>query len=270
VPVPTAIETKDLRREFGAVTAVDSLSLDVRSGEVFGLLGPNGAGKTTTIKMLIMLLPPTSGTATVAGHDIIHEPRQVRRSIGYVPQLLSSDGALSARENLDISGRLYHIPGAERRERIDDALQFMGLAEVGDNLVRTFSGGMVRRLEIAQAMLHAPPALFLDEPTVGLDPTARHAVWGHIRKLREREGTTILLTTHYMDEAAALCERVGIMHLGKLVALGTPESLAVEVGPGASLDDVFTHFTGSDLDAAPGGGTYRDLARTRRIARRLG
>jgi len=270
VPVPTAIETKDLRREFGAVTAVDSLSLDVRSGEVFGLLGPNGAGKTTTIKMLIMLLPPTSGTATVAGHDIIHEPRQVRRSIGYVPQLLSSDGALSARENLDISGRLYHIPGAERRERIDDALQFMGLAEVGDNLVRTFSGGMVRRLEIAQAMLHAPRALFLDEPTVGLDPTARHAVWGHIRKLREREGTTILLTTHYMDEAAELCERVGIMHLGKLVALGTPESLAVEVGPGANLDDVFTHFTGSDLDAAPGGGTYRDLARTRRIARRLG
>ena len=270
MPVPTAIETKDLRREFGAVTAVDSLSLDVRSGEVFGLLGPNGAGKTTTIKMLIMLLPPTSGTATVAGHDIIHEPRQVRRSIGYVPQLLSSDGALSARENLDISGRLYHIPGAERRERIDDALQFMGLAEVGDNLVRTFSGGMVRRLEIAQAMLHAPRALFLDEPTVGLDPTARHAVWGHIRKLREREGTTILLTTHYMDEAAELCERVGIMHLGKLVALGTPESLAVEVGPGANLDDVFTHFTGSDLDAAPGGGTYRDLARTRRIARRLG
>jgi ABC-2 type transport system ATP-binding protein len=270
VPVPTAIETKDLRREFGAVTAVDSLSLDVRSGEVFGLLGPNGAGKTTTIKMLITLLPPTSGTATVAGHDIIHEPRQVRRSIGYVPQLLSSDGALSARENLDISGRLYHIPRAERRERIDDALQFMGLAEVADNLVRTFSGGMVRRLEIAQAMLHGPPALFLDEPTVGLDPTARHAVWGHIRKLREREGTTILLTTHYMDEAAALCERVGIMHLGKLVALGTPESLAAEVGPGASLDDVFTHFTGSDLDAAPGGGTYRDLARTRRTARRLG
>jgi ABC-2 type transport system ATP-binding protein len=259
-----------LRREFGAVTAVDSLSLDVRSGEVFGLLGPNGAGKTTTIKMLITLLPPTSGPATVAGHDIIHEPRQVRRSIGYVPQLLSSDGALSARENLDISGRLYHIPGAERRERIDDALQFMGLAEVGDNLVRTFSGGMVRRLEIAQAMLHAPPVLFLDEPTVGLDPTARHAVWGHIRKLREREGTTILLTTHYMDEAAALCERVGIMHLGKLVALGTPESLAAEVGPGASLDDVFTHFTGSDLDAASGGGTYRDLARTRRTARRLG
>jgi ABC-2 type transport system ATP-binding protein len=268
--VRAAIETKDLRREYGAVTAVDALSLDVRPGEVFGLLGPNGAGKTTTIKMLITLLPPTCGTATVAGHDIIHEPRLVRRSIGYVPQLLSSDGALSARENLDISGRLYHIPGAERRERIDDALRFMGLAEVGDNLVRTFSGGMVRRLEIAQAMLHRPPVLFLDEPTVGLDPTARHAVWEHVRTLREREGTTILLTTHYMDEAAELCERVGIMHLGRLVALGTPESLAAEVGPGASLDDVFTHFTGSDLDGSVGGGTYRDVARTRRTARRLG
>jgi ABC-2 type transport system ATP-binding protein len=268
--MPPAIETTGLTRRFGTNTAVDALSLSVRPGEVFGLLGPNGAGKTTTIKMLITLLPPTSGTATVAGHDIMHEPRLVRRSIGYVPQLLSSDGALSARENLDISGRVYHIPGAERRERIDDALRFMGLTEVGENLVRTFSGGMVRRLEIAQAMLHGPPVLFLDEPTVGLDPTARHAVWEHVRRLREREGTTILLTTHYMDEAAELCERVGIMHLGKLVALGTPESLAAEVGPGASLDDVFTHFTGGDLDDAAEGGAYRDVARTRRTARRLG
>ena len=265
-----AIDTQELRREFGAVAAVDALSLAVTPGEMFGLLGPNGAGKTTTIKMLITLLPPTAGGATVAGHDIIREPRLVRRSIGYVPQLLSSDGALSARENLDISGRLYHIPAADRRERIDDALQFTGLRDVADNLVRTYSGGMVRRLEIAQAMLHAPEVLFLDEPTVGLDPTARRAVWDHIRKLRERDGTTILITTHYMDEAAELCERIGIMHLGKLVALGTPTALAAEVGPGADLDDVFSHFTGSDLDAAPAGGTYRDLARTRRTARRLG
>ena len=262
-----AIETRDLRREFGSVTAVDALTLEVRPGEVFGLLGPNGAGKTTTIKMLITLLPATSGSATVAGHDIAHEARAVRRSIGYVPQLLSSDGALSARENLDISGHLYHIPGPERRERIDEALRFMGLTDVGDNLVRTYSGGMVRRLEIAQAMLHAPPVLFLDEPTVGLDPTARRAVWEHVRKLRELEGTTILLTTHYMDEAAELCERVGIMHLGRLVALGTPDSLAAEVGPGASLDDVFTHFTGQGLED---GGSFRDVARTRRTARRLG
>lgn len=261
-----AIETTALTRRFGTVTAVDALSLGVGHGEVFGLLGPNGAG-TTTIKMLITLLPPTAGAATVAGHDVLHEQRLVRRSIGYVPQLLSSDSALTAHENLDISGRLYHIPRAERRERIAEALDFMGLADVADNLVRTFSGGMIRRLEIAQAMLHRPQVLFLDEPTVGLDPIARRAVWEHVRSLRERDGTTIMLTTHYMDEAAELCERVGIMHLGKLGALGTPGSLEAQVGPGASLDDVFTHFTGGDLDE---GGTYRDVARTRRTARRLG
>ncbi len=262
-----SIQTTDLTRRYGTLTAVDALSLDVRPGEVFGLLGPNGAGKTTTIKMLITLLPPTSGQASVAGHDVARDQRLVRRSIGYVPQLLSSDGALSARENLMISARLYHLPSADRSERIDDALTFMGLADVADSLVRTFSGGMIRRLEIAQAMLHRPQVLFLDEPTVGLDPVARRAVWGHVRRLQEREGTTILLTTHYMDEASELCERVGIMHLGKLVALGTPTQLAAQVGPSATLDDVFTHFTGADLDA---GGSYRDVARTRRTARRLG
>ncbi len=265
--MPPIIETDLLRREFGSVTAVEGLSLSVTPGEVFGLLGPNGAGKTTTIKMLITLLPPTSGSARVAGHDILREPRLVRRSIGYVPQLLSSDGALTARENLDISGRLYHIPTAERKQRIEDALAFMGLADVAGNLVRTFSGGMIRRLEIAQAMLHRPQVLFLDEPTVGLDPTARRTVWEHVRGLRDRDGTTILLTTHYMDEASELCERVGIMHLGRLVALGTPESLAADVGPTATLDDVFTFYTGGDVDE---GGTYRDVARTRRTARRLG
>ena len=265
--MPQAIETRSLTRRFGTLTAVDALSLTVQPGEVFGLLGPNGAGKTTTIKMLITLLPVTSGSATVAGHDIVSDQRLVRRSIGYVPQLLSSDGALTARENLDTSGRLYHIPSGERRERIGDALEFMGLADVGDNLVRTFSGGMIRRLEIAQAMLHQPQVLFLDEPTVGLDPVARRAVWEHVRRLRERDGTTVMLTTHYMDEASELCDRVGIMHLGHLVALGTPDALSADVGPGATLDDVFTHYTGSDLEE---GGSYRDVARTRRTARRLG
>ena len=143
----------------------------------------------------------------------------------------------------------------------------MGLLDVGDRLVRTFSGGMIRRLEIAQAMLHRPSVLFLDEPTVGLDPVARRAVWEHVRGLRERDGTTVMLTTHYMEEASALCERVGIMHLGKLVALGTPSDLAAQVGPGATLDTVFTHFTGTGLED---GGTDRDVARTRRTARRLG
>jgi ABC-2 type transport system ATP-binding protein len=262
-----AIECSALTRRFETVTAVDALTLNVPEGEMFGLLGPNGAGKTTTIKMLITLLDPSSGRARVAGHDVVADARDVRRSIGYVPQLLSSDGTLTARENLDISGRLYHVPRAERRERIEESLSFMGLADVGDRLVRTFSGGMIRRLEIAQAMLHRPAVLFLDEPTVGLDPVARKAVWGHVRALRERDGTTVMLTTHYMEEADALCERVGIMHLGRLVALGTPAELSAQVGPGATLDAVFTHFTGSGLED---GGSFRDVARTRRTARRLG
>ncbi len=262
-----AIETSALSRRFDAVTAVDALTLEVADGEMFGLLGPNGAGKTTTIKMLITLLEPTSGAARVAGHDIARDARSVRQSIGYVPQLLSSDGTLTARENLDISARLYHVPRRERQGRIEDSLAFMGLADVGDRLVRTFSGGMVRRLEIAQAMLHRPAVLFLDEPTVGLDPVARRAVWEHVRALRERDGTTVMLTTHYMEEAAELCERVGIMHLGHLVALGTPAELEAQVGPGATLDTVFTHFTGTGLEE---GGSLRDVARTRRTARRLG
>jgi ABC-2 type transport system ATP-binding protein len=269
--MPPAIRTQALTRCFKTLTAVDGLDLDVQPGEVFGLLGPNGAGKTTTIKMLITLLPPTSGEAAVAGYDIRREQRLVRRSIGYVPQLLSSDGALTARENLETTARLYHLPGAERRTRIDDALSFMALAPAADRLVRTFSGGMVRRLEIAQAMLHRPEVLFLDEPTVGLDPIARRAVWSHIRELRQTEGTTILLTTHYMDEAEELCGRVGIMHLGKLVALGSPAELSARAGPGKNLDDAFTYFTGSDLEGSgETGGGYRDVARTRRTARRLG
>src|ERR1035437_8677748 len=269
--MPPAIATHELTRRFDALTAVDALSLDVQAGEVFGLPGPNGAGKTTTIKMLIPLLPPTSGSASVAGHDILHDPRLVRRSIGYGPQLLSSDGALSARENLMTSARLYHLPASERRTRIEQALQFMALESAADRLVRTFSGGMIRRLEIAQAMLHRPEVLFLDEPTVGLDPNARRAVWGHIRELRETEGTTILLTTHYMDEAAELCGRVGFMHLGKLVALGTPAELAAQAGKGKDLDDAFTHFTGSGVrQTGEQGGQYREVARTRRKGCALG
>jgi ABC-2 type transport system ATP-binding protein len=265
--VDYAIETQQLTRRFGRTTAVDALSLTVEPGEAFALLGPNGAGKTTTIKMLITLLTPTSGSATVAGHDVVTDQRLVRRSIGYVPQLISSDGALTARENLWTSARLYHLPRELRRERVYDALLYMGLASVADRLVGTFSGGMVRRLEIAQAMLHRPQVLFLDEPTIGLDPAARRTVWDHVRRLRDREGTTVLLTTHYMEEAVDICQRVGIMHLGKLVVVGSPQGLSGELGPDATLDDVFTHFTGSDLEEQ---GTFSDHARTSRIARRLG
>ena len=262
-----AVETHELTRRFGEVLAVDHLDLEVSGGELFGLLGPNGAGKTTTIKMLITLLPPTSGTARVAGLDVIRDSREVRRSIGYVPQLLSADGAMSGYENLLMSARLYHLPKAERDERIAEALAFMGLADARDRLVREYSGGMIRRLELAQAMLHEPLVLFLDEPTVGLDPIARSAVWDHVRRLREREGTTILLTTHYMEEADELCDRVAIMHLGRIGAIGSPDQLKANAGPEATLDDVFRKVTGSDIDA---GGGYREVARTRRTARRLG
>ena len=262
-----AVETENLARVFGPVRAVDGIDLSIPSGAMFGLLGPNGAGKTTTIKMLITLIAPTSGTASVAGHDVRREPGRVRRMIGYVPQLVSSDGALTGTENLRLSARLYHLPGPERESAIADSLAFMGLADAANRLTRTYSGGMVRRLELAQAMLHRPAVLFLDEPTVGLDPTARGLVWDHVRALRDRFGTTIVLTTHYMEEAEVLCERVAIMHRGRIVTRGTPAELTAAVGPAATLDDVFTAATGADLEE---GGTLRDIARTRRTASRLG
>jgi ABC-2 type transport system ATP-binding protein len=260
------LETKSLTRRFGALTAVDGLGISVQPGEIFGLVGPNGAGKTTVIKMLTTLLPPTSGDAWVAGYDIVHYAAQVRRVIGYVPQLLSADGSLTGRENLLIFAKLYHIPRTDREERIRDALTFMGLAEVANKMVRDYSGGMIRRLEIAQSMLHRPRALFLDEPTVGLDPVARKAVREHIQRLRADYGTTILLTTHYMEEADELCSRVAIMHLGKVAAIGSPAELKASIGEGATLDDVFVYYVGHEVDL---GGNYREVSRTRRMARRL-
>jgi len=262
------LATDALTRKYGELTAVRALSIALRPGEVFGLLGPNGAGKTTVIKMLTTLLPPTSGSANVAGFDIVRQPGRVRRVIGYVPQLLSADGGLSARENLLLFARLYDIPRAEREPRIRDALAFMDLEEVQERLVRTYSGGMIRRLEIGQSMLHRPRLLFLDEPTVGLDPVARHAVWERIGKVRQEYGTTILLTTHYMDEAEHLCDRVAFMNLGEVTAIGTPAELKGSIGTGgATLDDVFEHYTGGMPEE---GGTFGDTVRTRRNARRLG
>jgi ABC-2 type transport system ATP-binding protein len=261
------LETRSLTRRFGTLTAVDALGISIAPSEVFGLVGPNGAGKTTVIKMLTTLLPPTSGEAYVAGHDIRHHASEVRRSIGYVPQLVSADGSLTGYENLLVFSKLYDIPRAERQERINNSLSFMGLLQVGDKLVRTYSGGMIRRLEIAQAMLHRPRVLFLDEPTVGLDPVARKAVWDHIRRLCADYGTTIFLTTHYMDEAEQLCHRVAIMHLGKVVAIGTPSDLKASIGgDGVTLDDVFAHYTGYEIES---GGSFRETSRTRRTARRL-
>lgn len=262
------LEARALCRRFGTLTAVEALDLCIEPGEVFGLLGPNGAGKTTTIKMLTTLLPPTSGGASVAGFDIIRQSTAVRRVIGYVPQMISADGTLTGRENLMVFARLYDIPRREIDERVRTALEFMGLANSADKLVRGYSGGMIRRLEIAQSMLHRPPVLFLDEPTVGLDPNARHAVWEHIEELRRNFGMTILLTTHMMEEADSLCGRVAIMHHGKLVAMGTPSELKASIGgKNKTLDDVFIHYTGDVLDS---GGSYRETRQTRRTARRLG
>jgi ABC-2 type transport system ATP-binding protein len=262
------LETQALIRRFKTLTAVDSLTLTVEAGEVFGLLGPNGAGKTTAIKMLTTLLPPTSGHARVAGFDIIRQATSVRRAIGYVPQMISADGSLTAWENLMVFARLYDIPRGECDERVRSALQFMGLADSANKMVRDYSGGMIRRLEIAQSMLHRPPLLFLDEPTVGLDPNARRTVWDHIEELRKNFGMTILLTTHIMDEADSLCSRVAIMHHGKVVATGSPTELKAGIdGGGKTLDDVFIYYTGDEIDS---GGNFRETRQSRRTARRLG
>ncbi len=262
------LEMQKLTRRFGKLTAVDSLTITVEPGEVFGLVGPNGAGKSTTLKILTTLLPPTSGSARVAGFDVTRQAADVRRVIGYVPQMLSADGTLTGYENLLIFAKLYDLPSAGREERVRNALAFMGLVDAADKLVREYSGGMIRRLEIAQSMLHEPSVLFLDEPTVGLDPVARKAVWERIEQLRNEFGTTILLTTHYMEEADSLCNRVAVMHRGKVAALGTPAELKQSIGgKGATLDDVFAHFAGVELES---GGSYRETFRTRGVARRVG
>ena len=243
------------------------MTISLTQGEFFGLLGPNGAGKTTAIKMLITLLPPTAGNAHVAGFDIRTQAGDVRRNIGYVPQLLSADGQLTGYENLLIFARMFDVPRTEVKSRVDDALKFMGLQEAADILVRKYSGGMIRRLEIAQSVLHRPKMLFLDEPTLGLDPVARRTVWEHLAKLRKNFNTTIMMTTHYMDEADALCDRIAIMHLGNVAAIGSPAELKAGIGKeDATLDDVFTHYSGGSLEPL---GSYRETSRVRRTASRL-
>jgi ABC-2 type transport system ATP-binding protein len=265
--VASAVEVRGLTRRFGSVTAVDHLSLTVSRGQIYGLLGSNGAGKTTLIKMLTTLLLPSEGEAFVAGVSILAAPAEVRRRIGYVPQMLSADGALTGRENLLFSARLYDIPAAERPRRITDALQFMELQEAADRLVKTYSGGMIRRLEVAQAMLHRPAVLFLDEPTIGLDPLARHAVWDRLLSLRQDHGMTVLLTTHDMEEAEHLCDELAILHTGRLAVNGRPAELRAAVSPTATLDDVFARHCGGAI--APGGG-FADAREARATARRVG
>lgn len=224
-----AIEAHGLTKHFGPVVAVDEIDLEVGQGEVFGFLGPNGAGKTTTISMLTTLLKPTSGTAVVGGHDINSDDAGVRTSIGIVFQEQTLDERLTATENLDFHAVLYHVPREVRRERIAEALDLVELTDRANDLVEKFSGGMRRRLEIARGLMHTPKILFLDEPTIGLDPQTRRSLWDHIRRLRETTGVTIFLTTHYMDEAE-FCDRIAIMDQAKIVALNTPDGLKRMVG----------------------------------------
>jgi ABC-2 type transport system ATP-binding protein len=238
------VEACNLTRRFGPVVAVESVSFVILRGETFGLIGPNGAGKSTLMKMLTTMLPPTSGQASVAGFDVTRQPQAVRAHIGYVPQLLSADGELTGYENMQLSARLYLIPAHQRAARIAAALDMMGLTEAKDRLVRTYSGGMARRLEIAQSTMHQPAVLFMDEPTVGLDPSGRRAVWEHVETLRAATRAAVVFSTHYMDEAEDVCDRIALISDGRLAAIGTPEELKAALGPSASLDDVFTELTG--------------------------
>src|SRR3989337_739235 len=219
------IETSKLLKSFGSLVAVDNLDIAVESGEVFGLLGPNGAGKTTTISMLCTILKPTSGTAKVNGFDIVKEATQVRKSIGIVFQEPSVDDRLTGRENLFMHANLYGVPPGDQKNRIDKILKLVELEDRADDLLRTYSGGMRRRLEIARGLIHYPKVLFLDEPTLGLDPQTRDHVWTYIKELKETHDITIVLTTHYMEEADRLSDRVAIIDYGKVVALDTPAKL---------------------------------------------
>jgi ABC-2 type transport system ATP-binding protein len=228
-----AIEVTNLSKIYkGDIKAIDDVSFTVADGIIFGFLGPNGAGKSSTIKILVTLTHATKGTAFIFGKDVLKEPSTVREMIGYVPQELSADGSLTGYENLLLSAKLYDIPKKERRQRIHDILQIMGLSERSKDLVSTYSGGMIRRLEIGQAMLHRPRLLFLDEPTIGLDPAGRKLVWEHIQSLNKEWKTTIFLTTHYMEEADVLCDQIGIIDKGKISVVNTPEALKEDVGAG--------------------------------------
>ncbi|SEE28057.1 ABC-2 type transport system ATP-binding protein [Streptomyces sp. 2224.1] len=222
---PDAVSCRALRYAFGETKAVDGVDLSVRPGEVFGLLGPNGAGKTTAIRCITTLLPVPSGMVRVFGHDAAKERMAVRRLLGYVPQQLSADAGLTGRENVALFARVFDVPRRERAARVTQALEAVGLTDAAGRLAKTYSGGMIRRLELAQALVSAPRLLMLDEPTIGLDPIARTSVWEHINAVRAATGMTVLVTTHYMDEADQYCDRLALMYRGRIRALGTPDEL---------------------------------------------
>ncbi len=227
----TLIEVKDLVKVFdGSIRAVDGISFEVAEGEVFGFLGPNGAGKTTTIKMLTTLLLPTSGECKVCGYDSVKHPTEVRRSIGLVPQELTVDDDLTGRENMMLQATLYGVEQKLAKERIDELLKLVSLEEAAERMVKTYSGGMRKRLELAEGLIHRPKVLFLDEPTLGLDIQTRTIMWEHIRDLKKRSNMTVFMTTHYLEEADSLCDRIGIIDKGKIMALDTPHKLKESLG----------------------------------------
>ncbi|MFG3280893.1 ABC transporter ATP-binding protein [Streptomyces sp. NPDC048111] len=271
-----AVRCDRLAYAFKDTRAVDGLDLSVTAGEVFGLLGPNGAGKTTAIRCITTLLPVPPGRVRVFGHDAAKDRMAVRRLLGYVPQQLSADAGLTGRENVALFARVFDVPRRERARRVEQALNAVGLTDAADRMARTYSGGMIRRLELAQALVSAPRLLMLDEPTIGLDPIARASVWEHINAVRRATGMTVLVTTHHMDEADQYCDRLALMHHGKVRALGTPEGLKAELrarrgtpgDPAPTLEDVFRDVAGRGLDSE--GGDFRDVRSARRTATRLG
>jgi ABC-2 type transport system ATP-binding protein len=240
------IHVEALVKKFGEVTAVDGVSFDVTAGEIFAFLGPNGAGKTTTIQMLTTLLVPTSGTIAIDGLDPARTPHEVRRRFGIVFQDPSLDGELTASENMELHGVLYHVPRRVRTERIEQLLTLFELWDRRDTYVKLFSGGMKRRLEIARGLLHTPKILFLDEPTLGLDPQSRNQLWTHVKHLNETEGVTVFLTTHYMDEAERVAHRIAIIDHGRIVAQGNGQDLKQQTGTD-SLEKAFLALTGSSI-----------------------
>ncbi|HEX5214687.1 MAG TPA: ATP-binding cassette domain-containing protein [Vicinamibacterales bacterium] len=259
--VPAAvIHAQDLVKTFGTVKAVDGVTFDVREGEIFAFLGPNGAGKTTTIQMLTTLQAPTSGTIAIDGLNPRTHPHEVRRRFGIVFQDPSLDGELTAAENLELHGVLYHVPRKLRIERAEMLLKLFELWEKRDAIVKTFSGGMKRRLEIARGFLHTPRILFLDEPTLGLDPQSRNQLWTHVKRLNEAEKVTVFLTTHYMDEADRVAQRIAIIDHGRIVAQGSSAELKQQTGA-ESLEQAFLALTGSTIrdEAAGGADQMRDF-----------
>jgi ABC-2 type transport system ATP-binding protein len=238
---PKAIEVDHIIKRYGDFTAVNDVTFDVKEGEIFGLLGPNGAGKSTLIRMMTTLIPITSGSARIAGHDVQEEPDNARRAIGVIPQALTSDIDLTVEENLTIYAKLYDVPAKQRKQSIDELLEMVDLTKWRGAQTKTLSGGMRRRLEIARGLVHNPRIFFLDEPTTGLDPVSRVAVWEMLTNIKSKRQLTILITTHYMDEADRLCDRIAIVDHGKLVALDTPASLKASVPGSNVIEAQFEH-----------------------------